>query len=141
MTRRRHACAIVLFVAVSVIATWRSSASVLDGQVRERDPDWTAPADATSKPNPLAGRSDAEAGGRKLFQERCTSCHGEDGRGTSKGPNLTDVGVQAQSDGALFWKMTTGNSREGMPTFSFLPALQRWQLVLRLRSLATDSNR
>jgi mono/diheme cytochrome c family protein len=138
---RRYFCGVVLFIAVLVIATWRSRAAVLDGQVRERDPKWSAPADTAAKQNPLAGRADAQAGGRKLFQERCTSCHAEDGRGTSKGPDLTQSDVQSESDGALFWKITTGNTREGMPTFSYLPALQRWQLVLRLRSLASDSPR
>jgi mono/diheme cytochrome c family protein len=107
-------------------------------QVRERDPDWTAPTAADSKQNPLASRPDARAGARKLFAERCTTCHGDDGRGTSKGPDLTQPDVQAQTDGALFWKISSGNSRAGMPTFSFLPEAQRWQLVLRLRSLTTE---
>jgi hypothetical protein len=44
--------------------------------------------------------------------------------------------VQVQTDGALFWKISTGNTRKGMPAFSFLPEAQRWQLVLRLRTLA-----
>jgi len=47
--------------------------------------------------------------------------------------------VQVQSDGALYWKITGGNTRGGMPTFSFLPELQRWQLVMHLRTLAPDS--
>lgn len=105
-------------------------------QVRERDADWTAPVDAVSRPNPLANRPDAEAGGRKVFHRRCVACHGEDGRGTSKGPDLTQADVQFQSDGVLFWKISGGNTRAGMPTFSFLPQAQRWQLVLRLRTLA-----
>jgi len=43
--------------------------------------------------------------------------------------------VQQQSDGALFWKITNGNTDRGMPSFSRLPELQRWQLVLYLRTL------
>ena len=43
--------------------------------------------------------------------------------------------VQAQTDGALFWKIASGNTRRGMPTFSYLPEPQRWQLVLALRGL------
>ncbi|PYR59484.1 MAG: hypothetical protein DMF91_14665 [Acidobacteria bacterium] len=58
------------------------------------------------------------------------------GHGTTKGPALTVPDVQSQSDGALFWKISGGNTRRGMPTFSFLPEAQRWQLVLHLRSLA-----
>jgi mono/diheme cytochrome c family protein len=103
--------------------------------VREHDPAWVAPANAASKSNPLAGRPDAEPGGRKIFQQRCVTCHADDGRGTPKGPDLTQPDVQSESDGALFWKITSGNTREGMPTFSSLPEAQRWQLVLRIRSL------
>jgi hypothetical protein len=45
--------------------------------------------------------------------------------------------VEAETDGALFWKVSSGNSHSGMPAFSFLPELQRWQLVLHVRSLAS----
>jgi mono/diheme cytochrome c family protein len=110
---------------------------VTTAQVRERDPEWVAPAKSAVKVNPLAGRPEALAGGRKLFAERCGTCHGEDGHGTTKGPNLSDTDVQAQTDGALFWKISSGNSRRGMPTFSFLPEPQRWQLVGFLRALAS----
>jgi hypothetical protein len=49
--------------------------------------------------------------------------------------------VQAQTDGALFWKISGGNSHQGMPAFSFLPDPQRWQLVLHLRAIATPAAR
>ena len=109
--------------------------SVGAAQVRERDESWQAPPDAVTKVNPLAARPDAARGGAKLFAARCATCHGEDARGSTKGPDLTRE-VQAQSDGALFWKISSGNSRAGMPSFSFMPEAQRWQLVLRLRTLA-----
>jgi hypothetical protein len=32
--------------------------------------------------------------------------------------------VRSQSDDALFWKISGGDTREGMPTFSFLPEAQ-----------------
>jgi len=84
----------------------------------------------------LAGRSDALAGGKKLFDQRCSVCHRSDGTGTSRGPNLTLARVQQQSEGALLWKISSGNTRSGMPSFSFLPEPQRWQLVAYLRSLS-----
>jgi hypothetical protein len=43
--------------------------------------------------------------------------------------------VQQQADGVLFWKLTNGNATRGMPSFSKLPELQRWQLVLYIRTL------
>jgi len=49
--------------------------------------------------------------------------------------------VQSQSDGALFWKITNGNPDRGMPSFSRLPELQRWQLVLYLRTLQSAGPR
>ena len=97
---------------------------------------WRAPASADARINPLAGRTDTAAGGARLFQQRCAVCHGADATGTRRGPNLTRGPVQRQSDGALFWKITSGNTRTGMPTFSFLPEPQRWQLVNHLRTTA-----
>ena len=102
---------------------------------RRRDASWTAPSDASSRHNPLASRPDVTTGGRKLFAQRCGSCHGDDGRGSDRAPDLTATDVQTQSDGALFWKISSGNTRTGMPTFSFLPELQRWQLVMRVREV------
>jgi mono/diheme cytochrome c family protein len=130
---RRVASGVAIIVALIAIVGAQAM------QVRERDADWIAPPDAAAKLNPLANRPDAEAGGRKLFDRRCATCHGDDGQGTTKGPDLTAPAVQAQSDGALFWKISGGNSREGMPAFSFLPEAQRWQLVLRVRSVRDDA--
>ena len=97
---------------------------------------WSAPSSAEGRVNPLSGRVDVLAGGKKVFRQRCSSCHREDGTGTSRGPNLMTAPVQKHSDSALYWKISSGNSRTGMPSFSFLPEPQRWQLVSYLRSLA-----
>ena len=102
-----------------------------------QDPNWRAPNDAVSRANPLARRPEAAAGGEKLFKRNCVECHGEDGSGVAK-KNAADLllpAVQSQSDGTLFWKLTNGNTDRGMPSFSRLPELQRWQLVLYLRKL------
>jgi mono/diheme cytochrome c family protein len=109
------------------------AAAFLSGAIA-RDTDWTAPVNAAARPNPLAARPELSAGGKKVFNQRCAECHGADARGSDRAPDLTAADVQTQSDGALFWKMSTGNTRAGMPSFSFLPEPQRWQLVLFLRS-------
>jgi mono/diheme cytochrome c family protein len=101
---------------------------------KARDIDWIAPVEAANRANPLAGRAELAAGGSKIFRQRCAECHGEDRRGTDRAPDLTAADIQSQSDGALFWKISTGNTRSGMPSFSFLPEPQRWQLVLALRT-------
>ena len=106
----------------------------------EQDGNWRPPAEAIAKKNPLAARPEAAAGGEKLFKRNCVECHGEDGRGLAKkrAADLQLAKVQEQSDGALFWKITNGNPDRGMPPFSRLPELQRWQLVLYLRKLGTS---
>jgi mono/diheme cytochrome c family protein len=103
----------------------------------EQDPNWRPPAEAMAKKNPLASRPEAAAGGEKLFKRNCVECHGEDGTGLVKkhAADLQLAKVQEQSDGVLFWKITNGNPDRGMPSFSRLPELQRWQLVLHLRML------
>ncbi len=104
-------------------------------EIHPRDPEWIAPVAASTKVNPLANRPETADGGKKLFAQRCSTCHGGDGRGGERAPDLTTADVQAQRDGALFWKISGGNARGGMPAFSFLPELQRWQLVMHIRTL------
>lgn len=104
----------------------------------EPDTGWQAPADAAARVNPLARKPAAAAGGKKLFLRECAECHREDGSGLVKkhSADLRLSVVQGQSDGTLFWKITNGNPDRGMPSFSRLPEMQRWQLVLFLRQLA-----
>ena len=105
------------------------------------DDDWRVPQEAAVKPNPLASRPEATAGGKKLFLRNCTECHGQDGSGLVKkhAADLQLPVVQNQSDGALFWKITNGNPDRGMPSFSKLPEPQRWQLVLFIRRLKPEN--
>ena len=101
------------------------------------DPTWRAPDVVAAKPNPLADNPQALPGGRKLFLRNCAECHNKDGTGIVKkhAADLQLPVVQQQSDGALFWKITNGNTGRGMPSFSKLPERERWQLVLFLRVL------
>jgi mono/diheme cytochrome c family protein len=103
----------------------------------QQDTRWHAPADAASRPNPLSSRPATAAGGRKLFIRNCVECHGTDGAGIEKkhSADLQLTEVQQQTDGVLFWKITNGNSSRGMPSFSKMPELQRWQIVLYIRTL------
>ena len=119
-----------------VLLTAASSAAFSQNTQYEQDPKWTPPPDAVSKPNPLRDRPSAAAGGQKLFRRHCVECHGETGEGLKKAADFHLAAVQQQTDGALFWKITNGNPDRGMPPFSRLPELQRWQIVLYLRQLA-----
>lgn len=101
------------------------------------DEQWRAPAEANARLNPLADKPEAAAGGKKLFARHCAECHGHDGAGMASkhSANFHLAVVQKQRDGTLFWKITNGNASKGMPSFSKLPELQRWQLVLFIRTL------
>jgi mono/diheme cytochrome c family protein len=102
-----------------------------------QDSVWYPPASAMSRPNPLAAKPETAGGGKKLFLRHCAECHGSDGSGLEKkhSADLQLPVVQEQSDGTIFWKITNGNASRGMPSFSKLPELQRWQLVLHIRTL------
>ncbi len=124
-----------LFITVTAAALIAVAYGQNEGY--QQDPGWQAPAEAAARPNPLAKRTDAAAGGAKLFKRNCVECHGNTGAGLANkhAADLQLPVVQKQSDGTLFWKITNGNVDRGMPSFSRLPELQRWQLVLYLRSL------
>ena len=103
--------------------------------------DWRAPDSAKSLKNPVvkaAGIKD----GKPSFDANCALCHGRGGRGDGpaaaslnpKPKNLADKGIQGQSDGELFWKISEG--RGVMPSWKHLPENQRWSLVQYIRSLA-----
>jgi mono/diheme cytochrome c family protein len=103
------------------------------------DGDWQAPREAWARRNPLPATPEIVGGGRKLFLRHCAECHGGGGQGNKRAADLLLPAVQAQSDGALFWKITNGNPRRGMPSWGRLPEPQRWQLVHSLRALPPDS--
>jgi mono/diheme cytochrome c family protein len=86
--------------------------------------------------NPLAGDKDAVAAGSTLYDQHCADCHGGAGEGSRKGPSLLKTAVQEATPGTLFWVLTNGVVRRGMPVWSKLPEPQRWQLVAFIKSMA-----
>jgi cytochrome c oxidase cbb3-type subunit 2 len=94
-----------------------------------------APEKARAKRNPLENDKDAVAAGRNLFEQHCAECHGDRAEGGKKGPSLRAEEVQSAEPGAIFWLLTNGVVRKGMPVWSKLPEPQRWQLVRYLKSL------
>jgi mono/diheme cytochrome c family protein len=94
-----------------------------------------APEKARAKRNPLAADPDAIAAGANLFDQHCAECHGYAGEGSRKGPSLLKEPVQCATPGAVFWLLTNGVVRHGMPVWSKLPEPQRWQLVTYIKSL------
>ncbi len=94
-----------------------------------------APEKARKRANPLENDPEAIAAGRLLFEDHCVECHGDKAEGGKKGPNLRAPEVQNATPGTLFWLLTNGVVRKGMPVWSKLPEPQRWQLIRYLKSL------
>ena len=104
------------------------------------DEGWRPPRQAAARSNPLPAAPEIVGGGRKLFIRHCAECHRGDGQGSRRAADLLLPVVQEQSDGALFWKISNGNPRRGMPGWGRLPEPQRWQLVLYVRALQQASS-
>jgi mono/diheme cytochrome c family protein len=94
-----------------------------------------APKKAVSRHNPFENDRDAIPAGAKLFDMHCAECHGEMAEGGKKAPSLLSHEVQQATPGTLFWVLTNGVVRSGMPVWSKLPEPQRWQLVSYIKSL------
>jgi mono/diheme cytochrome c family protein len=97
-----------------------------------------APERARLRPNPLQDDPEAIAAGRILFEDHCEECHGSSGERGKHGPNLRVPEVQNATSGTLFWLLSGGVVRKGMPVWSKLPEAQRWQLVRYLKSLGIN---
>jgi mono/diheme cytochrome c family protein len=131
-----HAIGFVFLAAVSVFAQKQNS--IDGGQAKSVYAELTrAPEMARNRPNPLEGNPDALLAGRKLFGKHCAECHGSTAEGTRRGPTLRDEAIQHATPGTLFWVLTNGVVRRGMPVWSKLPEPQRWQIVTYLESLRT----
>ncbi len=123
-----------ILLVTSVIAAGRKIKPEEGPAARLRD----VPTSARSVPNPFAGDERAVAAGRKLFQQHCAACHGEDGYGCGHAANLHSALIQAAPDGSLFWVLRNGRIRRGMPSWSHLPDPQLWQMVSYLKALGKE---
>lgn len=102
---------------------------------------WAAPDAEKGKKNPVAAGKKAVEQGEKVAKVNCASCHGATGKGngaaaaalTPKPADWTSKKMQDETDGSLFWKISTG--RGAMPPWKHLPETDRWALVHYLRSL------
>lgn len=94
-----------------------------------------APESARALKNPFENDPQAAAAGKKLFRRHCESCHGAEGYGEGRAANLHEEEIKDAPTGILFWAISNGRLRKGMPSWSGLPKAQRWQLVSYLKSL------
>jgi len=107
-----------------------------------QDSKWTAPEAEAKKKNPIESTEKSLKTGMKLYGKICWSCHGVDGKGNGpagaslnpKPANISMMEVQEQTDGALYWKLSTGRGNM-MGYGNSLEDDQRWAIVHYLRSL------
>jgi len=105
------------------------------------DGEWLhkVPQKERTRANPLANDPEAAQAGAKIFAERCAACHGESAQGKADAkhprPNLHSERLKQATPGELFWLLTNGSLKNGMPSWSRFPEPQRWQLVTYLKSL------
>jgi mono/diheme cytochrome c family protein len=127
LTRRTAATAAVVLLMTAGIALAQAP--------------WTAPEAEKAKKNPLPNDAKTIEQGAKVAQLNCAPCHGANGKGNGpaavalnpKPADWTAAPVQSETDGELFWKISTG--RGAMPPWKHLPENERWSVVRYIRSL------
>ncbi len=134
----------IVVLAMVALATSRTSAQKKEppaGTIKESTYAALAdaPAKARERKNPFEGDPQAMAAGGKLFEQHCAECHGRKAGGTRKGPSLLQEEVQQATPGTLFWILSNGVVRRGMPVWSKLPEQQRWQIVTFLQAMKAQS--
>jgi hypothetical protein len=102
---------------------------------------WEAPQEAKELKPPSPVTPEGLRSATTTYEIFCDGCHGPagDGKGhvaVKQGVPAVNLGVplvQAQTDGELFWKITTG--RGAMPAWgAYLSEERRWQLTEYVRT-------
>jgi mono/diheme cytochrome c family protein len=129
-----------LFLASCFAVTALSSLVI---QADDSSEAWVAPARQAKKKNPIPADDKSIAAGKQIYVTQCLKCHGDTGKGdgpsakdlTPRPKDLSDPAVAGQTDGALYWKITTG--KKPMPTFeNLISEDDRWNVVNYLRKIA-----
>ena len=120
-----------------------AAALVLGGFVatQQKKP-WPVPDAAKSKKNPVTSNAESIAAGKALWATHCKSCHGTKGLGDgpkaaqlkTEAGDFSKADVQAQTDGALYYK--TAEGRDDMPGFKkkIPDAEELWSIITYLRT-------
>jgi len=128
-----------VFVAIAMVGSDASAQT----PVKKGAKAWIAPTSASRKRDPFPADGKSIAAGKQLCAVNCVACHGAKGDGDGpaaaaldRHPGvLSDRKMWNETDGALFWKITEGNTP--MPAFrDVLTPEQRWQLLSYVRTLA-----
>ena len=129
-------------LSVAVLSTVLIASALVALSEEQSKQKWSAPAAEAQKKTPVAASESSLAAGRKIYSKTCALCHGK--TGDADGPavielnidpaKLSDPKLATESDGALFWKITTG--KKPMPAFGKrFSETDRWNLVNYIRTL------
>ncbi len=99
-----------------------------------------APASAKQLKNPYEGQQVTEEA-KPLFHLRCARCHGENGEGSGNIPPLDAGKIKATPSGELYWFITKGDDKSGMPSWAKLPSKERWLIVTYAKTLGTPQSK
>lgn len=129
------------YVIILIVITGMLGASFTFKAFQEQKP-WPVPENYKTMKNPVASNAESLAEGKALWGTHCKSCHGTKGMGDgpkaaqlkTEAGDFTKANVQAQSDGALFYKTSEG--RDDMPSFKkkIPDADERWSIVNYMRT-------
>jgi mono/diheme cytochrome c family protein len=108
---------------------------------------WSVPLEDKLRKNPLPASHANLNAAKPVFNEYCSNCHGDSGKGDGSDAmmydpspsDLTDAKhMNSLTDGEIFYQITQG--RKPMPSFrKKLTEDQRWQLVILVRSFTTPA--
>ena len=131
-----------LFWILNIVALVTFANPVGDAAAADSKSDkWVSPAPSAAKKSPIAATKESIAAGQKIYSKTCAMCHGK--TGDADGPavielnihpaKLSDPQLAGESDGSLFWKITTG--KKPMPAYGKrLSETDRWNLVNYVRT-------
>jgi len=97
--------------------------------------------EASSQNKPVAtatskGNADNVTTGKQTYSASCAGCHGLDGRGGERAPDIvTRPQVRQLSDAALLQVLQNGVANTSMPSFRFLDSKTRRSVVAYIRTL------
>ena len=133
----------ILFQSAGIVDCLIALCSFTAPQDQKAGAPWKVPANFNSMKNTLKGDVSSVNVGKNLYAKHCKSCHG--GTGLGDGPKASSMKTkitsfkegkfQAQTDGAIYYKIVQG--RDEMPAFDkkVAEAEDRWALVNFIRSL------
>ena len=101
-----------------------------------------APESARVLRSPVRGDAATLAARKAIYAQNCSVCHGTGGKGdgpsaVALNPKPFDLTVHARlhTEGELFWWISNGIQGTGMPAWTGLSDLQKWQVIAYIRTL------